>query len=133
HVLALAGAAYVAWLGLSSILSGVRNSPDSQTPQTHLERTAFRDGFVVKLSNPKALLFFAAVLPPFVDPARPMPAQMATFAVAMVGMDMITMTAYGLGGAALAVFMTRPRFRRGFRLLVGALLILAALLIALRG
>ncbi|MDO9336914.1 MAG: LysE family translocator [Caulobacter sp.] len=133
HVLALAGAAYVAWLGLSSILSGIRNAPDSQTPETHLERSAFRDGFVVQLSNPKALLFFAAVLPPFVDLARPLPAQMATFAVAMVGMDMITMTAYGLGGAALAVFMTRPRFRRGFRLLVGALLIVAALLIALRG
>ena len=35
-------------------------------------------------------------------------------------------------GAALAVFMTRPDFRRGFRLLVGGLLITAAILIALR-
>jgi threonine/homoserine/homoserine lactone efflux protein len=133
HILALAGAAYVAWLGLSSILSGLRNDPDSETPQTHLERSAFRDGFAVQLSNPKALLFFTAVLPPFVDIARPLPAQMALFAAATIGMDMVTMTTYGLGGAALAVFMTRPRFRRAFRMLVGGLLILAAVLIALKG
>lgn len=133
HILALAGAAYVAWLGLSSILSGIRNDPDSETPRTHLERSAFRDGFAVQLSNPKALLFFTAVLPPFVDIARPLPAQMALFATATIGMDMVTMTAYGLGGAALAVFMTRPRFRRGFRMLVGGLLVSAALLIGLNG
>ena len=133
HVLALAGAAYVAWLGLSSILSGVRNDPDSETPQTDLERSAFRDGFAVQLSNPKALLFFTAVLPPFVDIARPLPAQLVLFAAATIGMDMVTMTTYGLGGAALAVFMTRPRFRRAFRMLVGGLLILAAVLIALKG
>ncbi|MCE3288567.1 MAG: lysine transporter LysE [Caulobacter sp.] len=133
HVLALAGAVYVAWLGLGSILSGLRNDPDSETPQTHLERSAFRDGFAVQLSNPKALLFFTAVLPPFVDIARPLPAQLVLFAAATIGMDMVTMTTYGLGGAALAVFMTRPRFRRAFRMLVGGLLILAAVLIALKG
>jgi threonine/homoserine/homoserine lactone efflux protein len=132
QVLAWAGAAYVAWLGLSSILSGIRNDPDSETPATHLERSAFRDGFAVQLSNPKALLFFTAVLPPFVDIARPLPAQMSLFAAATISMDMVTMTTYGLGGAALAVFMTRPRFRRAFRFLVGGLLIAAAFLIALR-
>lgn len=133
HIVALAGAAYVAWLGLSSILSGFRNDPDSETPTTHLDRSAFRDGFAVQLSNPKALLFFTAVLPPFVDIARPLPAQMALFAAATIGMDMVTMTTYGLGGAALAVFMSRPRFRRGFRVLVGGLLMAAAILIALNG
>ena len=133
HILALAGAAYVAWLGISSILSGLRNDPEAETPQTHLERSAFRDGFAVQLSNPKALLFFTAVLPPFVDIARPLPAQMALFAAATIGMDMVTMTTYGLGGVALAVFMTRPRFRRAFRVLVGLLLVSAALLIGLNG
>lgn len=132
RILTWAGAAYVAWLGLSSILSGLRNDPDSETPRTHLERSAFRDGFAVQLSNPKALLFFTAVLPPFVDVARPMAAQMGLFAAATIGMDMITMTTYGLGGAALAVFMTRPDFRRLFRFLVGGLLIAAAIMIALR-
>jgi threonine/homoserine/homoserine lactone efflux protein len=86
----------------------------------------------VQLSNPKALLFFTAVLPPFVDLARPLPAQMGLFAAATIGMDLITMTSYGLGGAALAVFMTRPNFRVGFRVLVGCLLIAAAIMIALR-
>lgn len=42
------------------------------------------------------------------------------------------MSAYGLGGAALAERMTRPGFRRIFQIIVGALLLTAAALMALR-
>ncbi|MNE79652.1 hypothetical protein D3C80_1761570 [compost metagenome] len=47
-------------------------------------------------------------------------------------MDLLSMSAYGLGGAALAARMNEPRFKRGFGVFVGALLILAALLIVSR-
>ena len=42
------------------------------------------------------------------------------------------MSAYGLGGAALARRMAEPRFRRGFQVVVGVLLITAAALMAFR-
>jgi threonine/homoserine/homoserine lactone efflux protein len=87
----------------------------------------------VQIANPKVLLFFTAVLPPFLDPKLSLPPQLALCALATIGMDCITMTAYGLGGAVLAARMTEPRFRRIFRLVVGALLILAAGLILSRG
>ncbi|MBX3481300.1 MAG: LysE family translocator [Caulobacter sp.] len=132
HLLAIAGGLYVAWLGISAILAGWRNAPEAETPDTHLNRSAFRDGFAVQLANPKALVFFAGVLPPFIDPQRPVPLQLVMFAIATIGMDFITMTAYGLGGAALASRMSEPRFRRLFRYSVGALLILAAGLILSR-
>jgi threonine/homoserine/homoserine lactone efflux protein len=133
HILSILGGLYVAWLGLSSILSGVRNVPDAEAPETHLNRSAFRDGFAVQISNPKALLFFTSVLPPFIDHQRALGPQFALFAAAAVGLDSMTMTAYGLGGAALATRMTRPTFRRNFRFAVGGLLILAAILILSRG
>jgi threonine/homoserine/homoserine lactone efflux protein len=129
HLLALAGALYVAWLGVKSILSGVKNEAGPASVLVRPGRSAFADGFAVQIANPKALLFFTAVLPPFLDTAKPLPAQLAMFAAATIGMDVIAMSAYGLGGAALSARMSRPRFRRGFSFFVGGLLIAAAGLI----
>lgn len=133
HLIAYAGAAYVAWLGLKSILGASKVPTDAGAKAMRGGHSAFRDGFTVQISNPKALLFFTAVLPPFLDPHRPLAAQLAMFAVATIGFDVISMSAYGLGGAALARRMNEPRFRRGFQIGVGLLLITAATLMALRG
>jgi threonine/homoserine/homoserine lactone efflux protein len=134
HVLALAGAAYLVWLGIKSILSGLKAGADPGEPrQFRMGRSAFRDGFAVQIANPKLLLFFTAVLPPFIDVQRPLAPQLAMFAAATIGMDLISMSAYGLGGAALSSRMNEPGFRRGFAVMVGILLITAAALIVSRG
>lgn len=133
HILAYVGAAYVAWLGLKSILSGAKNEAGPPVITIRPGRSAFIDGFMVQVSNPKALLFFTAVLPPFLDVTKPLPAQLTMFAVATIAMDVAAMSAYGLGGAALSEKMNEPRFRRHFSWFVGALLITAAILIVSRG
>jgi threonine/homoserine/homoserine lactone efflux protein len=61
-----------------------------------------------------------------------MTAQLTLFAAAVIGMDVMSMSLYGLAGAALSRRMAKPRFRRGFGLFVGSLLLLAALLIVSR-
>ncbi|WP_370238202.1 LysE family translocator [Brevundimonas sp.] len=134
RVIAVGGALYVAWLGGKALWGAVRGEVPgkAERPSLSLGRSAFFDGFMVQLANPKAVLFFTAVLPPFLDLGRPLVPQLALFALATVGMDMITMNAYGLGGAALARRMTAPGFRRGFDAAVGVLLLLAAVLIGLR-
>lgn len=135
HLLALAGAAYLAWLGLKSILAGVKDKGGQAGPgrRFRMGRSAFRDGFAVQIANPKILLFFTAVLPPFIDIQRPLVPQLVMFACATIGMDLISMSAYGLGGAALSTRMNEPGFRRGFAIMVGILLISAAALIVARG
>jgi threonine/homoserine/homoserine lactone efflux protein len=135
RVVAWAGAAYVGWLGLKSLWAAARPaaaSPADAPPPIRLGRGPLVDGFLVQLANPKAVLFFTAVLPPFMDPARGAAPQLALFAAATLGMDFLTMSAYGLGGAALARVMTRPGVRRGFDVAVGLLLVTAAALIGLR-
>ena len=134
RLIAIAGAVYVAWLGVSSIRGAFRPAAGevSTEGRTHLRRPAFVDGFLVQIANPKAVLFFTAVLPPFLDIDRPAAPQLALFAVAVIGMDVITMTAYGLSGAALARRMSEPRFRRVFGVFVGSLLLIAAILIVSR-
>jgi len=133
HLLALAGAAYLVWLGLKSLWAGIRNLESHASATVRVGRSAFLDGFMVQIANPKILLFFSGVLPPFLDIKRPLAPQLVMFACATIGMDLISMSSYGLGGAALSSRMNEPGFRRGFALLVGVLLITAAVLIVSRG
>jgi threonine/homoserine/homoserine lactone efflux protein len=137
RLMAAAGAVYVAWLAIQSLLSawkGPATPPDTADPRTevHRSRNAFWDGFMVQIANPKAVLFFTGVLPPFLDPSRSMPPQLALFALGTIGMDVITMSTYGLGGAALAARLSRPAWKRGFDLVVGLMLLLASGLIVAR-
>lgn len=133
---AVAGGLYVAWLGLKSLWSAWKDEGGKAIAPgatgVYSKRSAFRDGFAVQIANPKAILFFAAVLPPFLDVERPVAPQLLMFAAATIGLDLIAMSAYGLSGAALARRMNEPRFRRGFAAFVGLLLLTAALLILTR-
>lgn len=132
RLISIVGALYVAWLGLNALRGAFRTAVDPGAPTVRLGRSALVDGFMVQIANPKAILFFTAVLPPFLDVDRPAAPQLALFACATIGMDVLSMSAYGLGGAALARRMSEPRFRRGFALVTGVLLLAAAVLIVSR-
>ena len=59
-------------------------------------------GFVVNISNPKAIVFLLAVLPQFIDLARPQAPQYGIMALTMVLIDLIVMAGYtGLAAKVL--------------------------------
>src|SRR6266702_2708344 len=62
----LAGAAYLVWLGIRLLRSP--GSPGAPGPAPTPRGGFLLQGFLVILSNPKALLFFGAFIPQFVDP-----------------------------------------------------------------
>lgn len=130
HLLAYGGAAYIAWLGIKSFRGAFQKDAEPGHGAFKLGKSAFLDGFTVQIANPKAILFFTAVLPPFLDPNRPLPAQLAAFACATLTLDILAMSAYGIGGAAIASRMSEPQFRKGFSICVGLLLLSAAMLMA---
>lgn len=137
RLIAVAGALYVAWLGIDALRAALRPAPPDdaealEAPPVRPGHSALVDGFMVQIANPKAVLFFTAVLPPFIDTGRAAGPQLALFAVAVFGLDILAMSAYGLGGAALAGRMRRPGFRRGFGIATGLLLLTAAVLIVTR-
>lgn len=132
RLVSVAGALYVAWLGLKALRGAFRTAADPEDTTVRPGRSALVDGFMVQIANPKAVLFFTAVLPPFLDVNRPAAPQLALFAVATIGMDVLSMSAYGLGGAALARRMSERRFRRGFGVMTGILLLAACVLILTR-
>jgi threonine/homoserine/homoserine lactone efflux protein len=131
-LVAIGGALYVAWLGVKALRGAFSNEGQPKDIVTVRDRSAIVNGFMVQIANPKAILFFTAVLPPFLDVNRPIVPQLLLFAMATISMDVLAMSAYGLGGAALARRLSEPRFRRGFGIFVGVLLLLAAVLIVSR-
>jgi threonine/homoserine/homoserine lactone efflux protein len=135
RVIAVLGGLYVAWLGIQSIRSAwAKRAAEASRGHAPAKITdnAFRDGFMVQIANPKIVVFFSAVLPPFLDGARPVAPQLALFGATTVGLDAIAMAAYGLGGAALSARMQDPRFARAFGTGVGVLLLTTAGLILSR-
>jgi len=67
------GAGYLAWLGLRMLLA----RPGDKPVLTIRAGQYFRQAFAITLLNPKAIVFYMAFFPLFVDPARP--AGIATF------------------------------------------------------
>jgi threonine/homoserine/homoserine lactone efflux protein len=110
-LVAIGGALYVAWLGIKALRGAFANEGQPKTIVTVRDRSAVVNGFMVQIANPKAILFFTAVLPPFLDVNRPIVPQLLLFAMATISMDVLAMSAYGLGGAALARRLSEPRFR----------------------
>jgi threonine/homoserine/homoserine lactone efflux protein len=129
--LTVAGALYLIWLGLRALSAAIRGGGAISTGPTS-DSSPLAQGFAVQIANPKAVLFFSAVLPPFIDLSRPLVPQLVAFAAATIGLDILTMSAYGLGGVALAQRMDAPGFRRLFNTFVGLVLIAAAVLILTR-
>jgi threonine/homoserine/homoserine lactone efflux protein len=104
----LVGAAYLVWFGIQLFRRSMLPLPektDLLTPLTFL--SAFRDGLVTNLSNPKAMVFYASVF----SAAVPAGASSATLAV-MVLMVAI-MVAVWYGGVALV--LSSKRAARAFR------------------
>lgn len=64
-----AGAAYLIYLGVKTLLTKEKVGPTRAGQKARLSRV-FYQGVVVNLLNPKTALFFFAFLPQFIDPAR---------------------------------------------------------------
>ena len=97
----LAGAAYLMYLGVRTLL---RRTPDSTgvPAAAPAAKHVFRDATLVAFLNPKTALFFAALLPQFVDPGEAHPVVVSLLLVLVfVGIALCTDTAYVLTAARL--------------------------------
>jgi threonine/homoserine/homoserine lactone efflux protein len=63
----LVGAAYLVFLGVQAIRHRRALVGDTGAPPVVRTRRVLREGFVVGLTNPKMIVFFAAALPQFID------------------------------------------------------------------
>jgi threonine/homoserine/homoserine lactone efflux protein len=94
----LAGAAYLVLLGLRTVRDRshlARVLDAAVAPRS--TRRILREGFVVGLANPKSVVFFAAVLPQFADPASGhVPAQLLVLGLVFVVIALVSDSAWGV-------------------------------------
>lgn len=123
------GAAYLVYLGIQ-----LWRAPPMEITPTHEKRSTARSAitqtFIVTLLNPKGILFFAAFLPQFIDPARPLWPQVI---VLMLTFDVIAAAIQG--GYIFAMGRARnriasPRVLKNMNRAGGAMLVGAGLLTA---
>ena len=128
-VLKWVGGAYLVWLGIQ-----VWRSPPLGTTLAAASGQAragvlFRQGLLSAVTNPKGILFFAAFLPQFIDPARSLATQFAVMAATFAAMEFVV--EYGLARAAHKVRPFLQRAGRRFNKACGGMF--AAMGIALPG
>jgi threonine/homoserine/homoserine lactone efflux protein len=125
HAVQIAGATYLIYLGVRMVLGGARARGEArqETAAPPFDRPYF-DGLVTQLSNPKAILYWTALLPPFIDPARPVPPQLLVLIAIGIGVDFVVLAAYAAGAAQVRRWLREPRFQRGINLSAGSLFVL---------
>ena len=84
------GGAYLVWLGIQVWRSPPIGFELGGSAQPRAAASLFRQGALSALSNPKALLFFAAFLPQFIDPARSLFVQFAVMAGSFAAIEIGT-------------------------------------------
>jgi threonine/homoserine/homoserine lactone efflux protein len=124
-----AGAGYLAWLGVRALRTPDGASVTADSAPAKLS-AGVRRGVLIALSNPKAILFFGAVLPQFVDPGRPAAPQFALLAATFAGMELVVTSGVVLGAQVLAPALRRPAAARRVNQAGGAVMLAAAALLA---
>ena len=107
----MAGAAYLVHLGVQAFRHRKEMRAAGMEAPAGEQRGDLRtilDGIFVGVTNPKGLVFFAAVLPQFVDHSSGhVPLQMMTLGLVPVAIGLITDTLWGLGASAARSWFAR--------------------------
>jgi threonine/homoserine/homoserine lactone efflux protein len=120
--LKLAGAAYLCYLGVRTLLSSVPKETNPVTPAQRRDRSSFAQGLLSNLLNPKAGAFFVTVMPQFILPGDS-GSRLAVLVATYEGMLLLWLIPYGhlvgrMGRSAVGL-----RVRTAVTRLTGAVLI----------
>ncbi len=129
------GALYLIWLGIRAwrVASGQGMAIGGAGKRSF--RTVFLQGFLVALTNPKAIVFYIAFLPQFVDPHLPAAPQLLVMIGTMITLALLSDCAYALLAGQARGWFIAPERRVLQSRISGALLIGVGcgLLLARRG
>jgi threonine/homoserine/homoserine lactone efflux protein len=94
------GVAYLAWFGAAALVNASRTTP-AFAPMLRSRRALVRQEFLVAITNPKALLLFAVIMPQFISDAHQATGQLLLVGVVYLAVEAIVGSGYALMGARL--------------------------------
>lgn len=127
EVIRWVGAAYLIWLGIKAWRARATEETAGEAAvgarAPRATRTVVLQGFLIAITNPKAILFYIAFLPQFLDPHLPAGPQLLLMSVTMIVMALISDSGYALLAARARGWFTTPKRRRLQNRISGTLLI----------
>jgi len=123
------GVAYLVYLGARTILWAERKT--TQTATRASRKALWLQGFITSAANPKAVVFFAALFPLFIDGTLPFWPQFAVLSATYLVIDGLFLTAYGGSAHWLANRLQGPA-RLWLDRIGGGFMIGAAILLGLK-
>jgi len=119
------GAAYLIFLGAKALVSNSLpvDAPESAPGASRSSWRLFADGLLLQLSNPKAIVFFAALLPQFIDPKGRLALQVFVFGLTSVCIEFLVLLSYGLAAGRAMAVARQPRYARWTNRISGMFLI----------
>ena len=123
-----AGAAYLAWLGIKAWRGAGKGAagmdPDVPAVAGASALALYRDALFTGLSNPKLILFAAALFPQFISQKAGWAPQFAILTATFVVIETGWYVAYAAGGRRLASWLASPKRQRLFDRATGSLFFL---------
>lgn len=121
-LLRYAGVAYLLYLGIKAWRAPLASHLAAHAPGRG-GWALYGTGLMTGLSNPKLIIFAAALFPQFIDTGAAFVPQLAILVVSFVVIESFWYGAYALGGARLARFLAPAQRQRLFNRLTGALFV----------
>jgi len=124
-VLKLVGAAYLAYLGVRTLIESRRRPADlmAAAPAPAPAHAIFRQGFISALSNPKLGVFFVTFLPQFVAPGQAVLPRLLLLGLIFAVIGWTWMNAYGFLVTRIRDVITAPRVRQWMERVTGVVLL----------
>ena len=120
------GAAYLVFLGLQMLLSRSPQAPEAgHEPKPVRHAGVFWGGFFTQIANPKAIIFFAALLPQFINPDESAARQIAILGISSVVVEFIVLSVYVASCRAAGRWLKAPRYSAWLVRVAGLLLVIA--------
>ena len=131
NIMKLLGAAYLIWLGIQKW----REAPQAVEGENIAMPPSglFVQGLLVNLTNPKAIVFIAALTPQFIDPGRPQWLQFLILAATMCGVDTVVMSGYAMLATHLRRWLNDARTMKAQNRFFGGIFVSAGVLLASSG
>ena len=109
-----AGVAYLLWLGIKAWRAPICEAGEVGATRARSLRALYGTGLLTGLSNPKLIIFAAALFPQFIDTDRPFAVQLAILVVSFVAIEFGWQCVYALGGMKLARWLAPANRQRLF-------------------